>query len=255
MKKTIVNLKRFVILIKILGISQATRFLVQLASGVEVIELRINGISTPLFCRSCGPDKFNLMQTFWKRGLDVDLQEAPRLIVDGGAYVGYTSLFLANRYPDARIIAIEPDVHNCRLFRQNCRFYPNIQLLQRAIWDKRTYLEIENPQDQSWEFRVRETSAGTSRSIQSITIPEIVALANEKPIDVLKLDIEGTEKRLFSSDITSWISNVNNIIIELHDRYVQGCSEALFDVAEKYGFDVSQSGEYLVLKRNVHYLP
>src|SRR5262245_15773023 len=36
----------------------------------------------------------------------------PRLILDCGANVGYTSVYLLNHYPHARLIAIEPDAGN-----------------------------------------------------------------------------------------------------------------------------------------------
>lgn len=249
MNNLVVNLKRLVILIKILGLYQAINFLVQDVIQINLIKVNVRGIKTPLFCRSSGSDRHSLMQTFWRKGVDVAFQVDPQIIVDAGAYVGYTSVFFANKYPTARIIAIEPDEENCELFRKNCHSYPNIHLIQGAIWDSDANLKIQNPKDYSWEFRVEEVSQLTPNSIKGITIPQIITLAKVQHIDILKLDIEGTEKRLFTSDVSSWIGRTENLIIELHDRYIEGCAQAALSVSQKYGFVTTNSGEYLVLMR------
>jgi hypothetical protein len=46
-------------------------------------------------------------------------------------------------------------------------------------------------------------------------------------VGILKVDIEGAEKEVFSG-AASWIDRVDGIIIELHDRMKRGCSRTFF---------------------------
>jgi hypothetical protein len=53
-------------------------------------------------------------------------------------------------------------------------------------------------------------------------------------IDLLKLDIEGSERELFSENV-SWLDQVGEIVIELHDCYRPGCAKAFYSaVASKW---------------------
>jgi hypothetical protein len=60
------------------------------------------------------------------------------------------------------------------------------------------------------------------------------------------MDIEGSEREvLIKSD--AWIERVKILIVELHDRYVPGCSEALDDILKDRGFEKIESGEKVVI--------
>ena len=47
-------------------------------------------------------------------------------------------------------------------------------------------------------------------------------------IDILKIDIETSEKQLFSENYSEWLPKVKVIIIELHDRMDAGCAKSFF---------------------------
>jgi FkbM family methyltransferase len=171
------------------------------------------------------------------RSLNVKLRDSPKLIIDGGANVGYASLYFANKYPNAQIIAVEPDPENCALFRKNCTAYPNIQLVQGALWASSTDLVIANPTATSWGFRVVESPSPTNpSSFKGFTVADILAHSDRQDVDLLKLDIEGAEEQLFSSDYASWLGRVKNMMVEPHG---QRCLEIISTVTKGYGFAVS----------------
>lgn len=47
-------------------------------------------------------------------------------------------------------------------------------------------------------------------------------------IDILKMDIEGAEKEIFSLGDLGWLKSVRVIMIELHDKHFAGCAESFY---------------------------
>ena len=67
-------------------------------------------------------------------------------------------------------------------------------------------------------------------------------------IDILKFDIEGSERYLFDSNFDEWLPKVRILIIEFYDRLVPNSSKAFFNAICKYGFLLSQHGDNLISK-------
>ncbi len=153
--------------------------------------------------------------------------EPIRFIIDAGANAGYTSVYYANRYPAARIIALEPDDSNFNILRQNTQAYPQITPLKAALWVKPAKLKISNPSAPNCAFQVEEVSQGDSL-IEAVTIEQLMRQHESGTISILKIDIEGAEKELFEhSSCQSWLPHVSQLVIELHDRFKPGCRDAL----------------------------
>lgn len=239
------KLRREVEFVKLVGFSQAVRFITERLRGTRAVKLRVSGVRTPLLCRTSGADRWTLWHVFARQHFETTSQQSPRLIIDGGANVGYASVYFANKHPDTQITAIEPDPENCALFRKNCAAYPNIELIQGALWSSSADLIIENPTARSHAFRVVEVPSPTKHSIKGFTVADILAHSGQQHIDLLKLDIEGSEERLFSSGCSNWIGHVKKMMVEPHG---ERCREAVSAAAKDCGFSVSKSGEYMVLE-------
>jgi hypothetical protein len=65
-------------------------------------------------------------------------------------------------------------------------------------------------------------------------------------IDILKLDIEGSEKEVFEAGFEYWLPRTKAIIIELHDHMRAGASKALFNAIGKYDFSFNMQHENLI---------
>ena len=68
--------------------------------------------------------RFGTVDPFIYRQVLVDREyaaatDAPGLIIDGGAHIGLTSLFFAQLFPSAQIIAVEPQKDNFALLSAN----------------------------------------------------------------------------------------------------------------------------------------
>lgn len=176
---------------------------------------------------------------------DGDLR--PSCIVDCGAHIGCASLFFALRYPGARIIAIEPDKKNFEMLSANLGRFDNILGVNAAVWDTPARVRIANPGTNPTGLYVEE-SAGDA-DIRGLTVTEIMEMAGTERIDILKVDIEGAEQRLFSSpDCQRWLSKVFVLIVELHDRLQPGCARALYRALDRYEYQQEGRGYVVAIK-------
>ena len=151
-----------------------------------------------------------------------------RRIIDGGANIGCASVYFSLRFPEAKIVAIEPEKNNFELLNKNIAPYKNIQSLQAGIWDKDETLSLTNPEGGAAEFMFEHNSS-VENNINGMTIPSIMNSQNWDDVDILKLDIEGAEKEVFAANDLSWLKKVKLLIIELHDRYKEGCTKTVFE--------------------------
>lgn len=66
-------------------------------------------------------------------------------------------------------------------------------------------------------------------------------------VDVLKIDIEGAEREVFKT-CSPWIKKVGTIVIELHDRFVPGCTDCFREATADFPFH-RERGELTIVAR------
>lgn len=179
---------------------------------------------------------------------------APKFIIDGGAHVGCASVFFANRYPSAeKILSIEPAVENLELLRYNTQNYSQIEVIQSALWGRETVLEVSDEYHAYCGFTMKEPNSASlpQKSTRGITIGKIFRESGFDFIDILKLDVEGAEKEIFSDEgnYQEWLPYVKVLIIELHDRMKRDCSHNFFRAISWYKSYFAFSGENLIFIR------
>ncbi len=172
--------------------------------------------------------------------------ETPKLILDCGANVGYSTVWFLNQYPDAKIIAIEPNRANFKLCQKNTEPYQDrVSLVRAAIWPNQSGLTIIKGSDgRDWSWEVRECQNSEQPDFYGISINDLLEKSGFEKIDILKIDIEKSEKVVFSKNL-EWLENVKNIVIELHD---EECKEIFFKALSAFSYELSRSGELTVCK-------
>jgi FkbM family methyltransferase len=202
------------------------------------------------------PSVFNT--TFRSRQYNYDFIKPPSVIVDAGAYTGLSAAYFATRFPEATVIAIEPDGGNFDLLVRNTSRLKNVHPVRAALWSNSGMIELTDPGQGDWAFRVAGiedsgSSAGLrpekapGNKVPAVTIPDILDRFNLPHIDLLKLDIEGSEKEVLA-DCASWIADVGAICVELHDRFKPGCSREFYRVADDFPEEVRR-GETIMVTR------
>jgi FkbM family methyltransferase len=214
------------------------------------------GIKNPVFVRDTGSDLEVFRQVFCERELScVARLSNVRTIIDAGANTGLSATFLASAFPDATVIAVEPDAENFELLIRNTQpFKSRVHCLNAAIWSHHGRLQV-NPlpyRDGSYSSKqfIPGTQDDSSQVIECVTIDDIMETYNLSQIDLLKIDIEGAEAEVFRT-AGLWLPKTNAIIIELHEDSVLGPAKSLFERCVAADFDLSHSGEKVFAVRKV----
>jgi FkbM family methyltransferase len=188
-----------------------------------LMTLRNKSLAYPVQLRARTSDLMVYEEVVLNDEYRFDLPQSPKVILDIGANIGLTSAYFATRYPDARILAIEPEAENFRLLRKNLEPYKNVRPIRAALWSNDTRVELKDTGSGSWAFQVEESSTG---AIPAVTLSTLLAENEVSYADLVKIDIEGAEREVFAGAL-DWVSNVGLLMIELHDRFKPGCSDTV----------------------------
>lgn len=191
-------------------------------------------------------DHIMFEQIFRTRGYDIELPFAPTTIFDIGSNVGLAAVYFANRFPQARIIGVEPERANVQQALLNTKPYPQIEILHGAIWPREETLHLLDKGLGEASFMVTTDKLAGSYELAAYTIAGLMQRAGVELADLVKIDIEGAELELFSENVDTWLPRTKVLLVETHDRYRPGTSRAVFEAINRYDFDLEVKGENLV---------
>lgn len=227
----------------------------QLASTKESL-VCVNSIHVghPIYFRLNTTDASIYWQIFINNEYDLTLGMQPKLIVDAGANVGYSAIYFARKFPEARIVVIEPEPSNFEVLLKNTSRYSNIFPLKKALWHRSGNLTFFIPpagragaQKDGFHVAVGQEPESNTFEVECITIQEILQEADANHLDILKIDVEGAEKEIFQN-AEAWIEDVDVIIAEMHDRIIPGCSRAFYGATKSFKYEFHK-GENIVVSR------
>jgi FkbM family methyltransferase len=180
--------------------------------------------------------------------VDLILPHKP-VIVDLGANVGLFMCFAKARWVDATVIGIEPDGGNYLQAEKQIDInkFANATMLKAGIWTENGRLALQNAHEiLEWSFKVEENQLG---EIEGITLSFLLQNFELEIINLLKIDIEGTEVKLFGNDefLLTLKEHVQNLIMETHSQEDQ---KQIASTLEQHGFSVVHERELIFAKNS-----
>lgn len=177
------------------------------------------------------------------------LKRQPEVIVDLGANTGLAARWLQNTWPAARLVAVEPEPENVAVLCFNAAERA-ITVVPAAIGGTERIALLQTGRDADAFALVGEPVGDAVIEVPVLTMPRVLAEAGVEAVDLLKVDIEGSEEELFA-DCSAWIGRVRALLVECHGAYTvtrlladlarSGGSFAVLDVDAKpsLGFEVA----------------
>lgn len=169
------------------------------------------------------------------------------VIIDGGANVGASAIWFTKEYPDARVIAVEPDAENFRLLALNTAACKNVERVRAALGAEPGFVEVTEADGLGWAVQTKRADSG----LPIRTIGELQAAIPDGKMFLVKIDIEGFESDLFSSRL-EWIDEAYVVIVEPHDWMLPGqfTSRTFMRAMTARDFEVFIVGENLFFVRD-----
>ena len=195
------------------------------------------GYRTDFHVRLGASDLRTFVHVVADAGYELPFPVEPTVVVDAGANTGMASAYFAEQWPDALVIAVEPDEENFALLERHTAAYPNVRRVRAALWTAPGTVPLSDPGEGPWAYRVdvdgTVPATGTAVEVPAVDLPTLLADHGVDHVDVLKCDIEGSELEVFA-DSARWIDKVDVVVAELHDRMKPGCSRAFFRATEGF---------------------
>ncbi len=169
-------------------------------------------------------------------------------IIDAGAGIGFSSLYFSQKFPQAEIICLEPIGEIYAQLLKNLHINPSEHLipLQIAIWNNDKDLEIIRGKDLDLEhpFTLRETPQATG--IKGLKVETLLKQRNWETLDLLKLDIEGSEMPIFddSTSANLLLEKIRFVVMNIYDEF--GIRHRIYKVFEENGFQLTEKGQILI---------
>jgi len=218
-------------------------------SNLEVlINVYLTDESSPIFLRRFSSDISVFNAVFNDLEYDFPIGFTPKYIVDCGANIGLTSLFLKLKFKESIVIAVEPELSNFELLKMNTVNFPDIKPINAGVWSSSAELQIANNSSTGWAVEtILKSSANISDLVvEAFSIDDLMNRFSFDYIDILKIDIEGSEKQLFKENYENWLPKTKILVIELHNMINNKISKIFFNALSKYDFDIRYKGENLI---------
>lgn len=188
--------------------------------GEQTLSARKPGVSNDLECLNqiFGRDEYKVFADLWR----THFGGRPGIFLDLGGNVGYASLYLQQALDVEKIICVEPDPANFSILKDNISMNGITSLDARnvGVWSENTFLEYrpDVPSTATWALSFSACDHDTG--IYAIDFFQLISSnVGTSYLDIMKMDIEGTESVLFDKpDLMRQVLARTRIIgIEIHE--------------------------------------
>jgi len=151
-----------------------------------------------------------------------DLPSEPKKVLDLGANIGLSVLWMKRRFPASEIMAIEADPKIFTYLKSNTRPCQGVTLRNVAVWDEPSELYFQS--EGADGGRVNSDGSDGVR-VEAVDIRSI--LQEEGPFEFIKMDIEGAESRVLPA-CRGYLAGTKYVFCEYHS--VVGEAQALANI-------------------------
>jgi FkbM family methyltransferase len=178
----------------------------------------------------------------------------PQTIVDLGGHIGVSAGHFATKFPDARVLAVEPYPPTFARLRRASERLPNLTIRCAAATDRDGPIALRVYPD-AWVCSTStpdgEDAAAPRVTVDGCTVDTLCRDFGVERLDLLKVDIEGAECEVLRA--FSGLATTRAVIGEFHP-YLAGCSlEAFEGLFEGFDVAIEDAGDtklFLALNRN-----
>jgi FkbM family methyltransferase len=137
-------------------------------------------------------------------------------VIDCGAHIGAFSIMCSLHFRNTTILSFEPNPDSFTYLSKNTDKYSNIRAFNKAVDIKDGHLNLYAPNESEWSGRWTSIPNGNEYvTVESVDLFSLMKDHN-KPVFILKLDIEGYEDLLINHSKKEDFERVHIMVIETH---------------------------------------
>ena len=169
--------------------------------------------------------EFHILKSeiFGNNCYDIELDTDRPYIINVGAYIGISTIYFKNMYPNSKILAFEPNPYAREILEKNIFIndLKDITVLPFAIdsSERKRNLFIDTSENiwQSTASFFQDSWNGKYHNDTSVEVEtrKLSTYLKDTTVDLLKLDIEGMETKVLK-EAKGGLKNVKNILVEYH---------------------------------------
>jgi len=173
---------------------------------------------------------------------------SPKIILDVGAHVGDYSIYMGLEYPKAKIFAFEPNPKTYKILVENIKVNGvknvttiNLGLSNRSQKEK-LYLQLASGMTSVYK---KENHSFSSVSINTLSLADFLRKYSVNSVDIMKVDCEGAEYKIFLGLPKNTLSQIKNITMEYHDGLAKNSHVDLVKLFRKSNYNLTtQASKY-----------
>lgn len=209
------------------------------------MRLRANGVDVSFAVGDIG-ELHGLREVFVEGDYALPVPSAPRTILDLGGNIGAAAVYFATRWPEAEVIALEPDPDAFGRLVRNTRRFASVRPLQLAVAADDGDATLYRSGYTLTNSLVQGDGADAEPiGVRTVSLDSLLDGPCAGRVDLLKFDVEGAEYAVLCACTRH--AAIPVLVGELHERSMGASLEEFAGLfpAHRVEIDALPNGEHL----------
>jgi FkbM family methyltransferase len=186
--------------------------------------LAVNGVPVSLEVAGIG-EVHGLREVFVQGDYERPVPSDPDVIVDLGGNIGASAVYFATRYPNARVIVLEPDPDSFERLEHNTRRFQRVTPVRAAATARDGQVELYRTGYSLTESLLPGAPGAKPLPVEGVSLDSLLEREGVDHVDLLKFDIEGVEYAVLEN--SSRLRDVEAVVGEVHEHLMGATTEEL----------------------------
>jgi FkbM family methyltransferase len=199
-------------LLAVVGELTVRRKLRRPARADRTVRLVVGGMPVAFSVRDIG-ELHGLREVFVDGVYSLEPARTPRTILDLGGNIGAAAVQFATRWPDARIVVVEPDPDAFSRLVRNVRRFERIETVRAAAGPEDGLAHLHRT-GYTLTSSVLPEAPGPTIEVRALSLDSLLDGPCQGSADLVKIDIEGAELAVLAACLRR--ASIPTLVGELH---------------------------------------